>query len=214
MVVVDPTNFEPPQTEGNDSNRELVLDPNIDNTVEEIKLSQTDGQDPVPETAKKSVETNPGTPSGGEGQDPGPQNRTHPKNANPARKEKNDNQEPKKLLLDFPPTQSNSTATTGRQLLIHRVPMEFQVPPNSLECPRTFEFINDALVRLGINLHRGALVNATPLSQVACNQTRMVIVLTFDSEETRNRVLKAARDLDRAFPIDGQEKLYFTEIPR
>ena len=46
----------------------------------------------------------------------------------------------------------------------------------------------------------------------------MPIILTFDSQVTRNRVLDAARKMGRkgpgAFPIDGQENLYFTELPR
>ena len=75
-----------------------------------------------------------------------------------------------------------------------------------------------ALMNLDIEMEEGALIGATPRGQVANNQSRMPIILSFASPVTRNRVLNAAKKKGRkgpgAFPINGQENLYFSEMPR
>ena len=60
-------------------------------------------------------------------------------------------------------------------------------------------------MNLEIDLCQGTLIGATPMGQQAKIMSREPIILSFDSQETRNRVLKAAAEKGRKgagiFPI-------------
>ena len=70
-------------------------------------------------------------------------------------------------------------------------------------------------MNLGIELRQGSLIGATPMDLQADNTTGEPIILSLDSQETRDRILKAAADKGLkgagSFPISGQEKLHFSE---
>ena len=83
-------------------------------------------------------------------------------------------------------------APPSNQANIHRVPIAFPRTLNSLEHPVTRRFIFDALMDLGVELHKESLVCATPMNHCAENNTLEPITLSFDSKETKEKVLKAA----------------------
>ena len=68
---------------------------------------------------------------------------------------------------------------------------------------------------LDVELHQGSLIGATPMGSLAANNTLEPIILSFDTHETRNKVLKAAAKKEikgaGSFPKSGREKYYFTE---
>ena len=122
------------------------------------------------------------------------------------------------LTLESLQAQNNVQSTPDCQLILNRVPVEFPMGTDSLALPITRGLIHGALNNLGIDLRNGALIGATPLGQWTRNMTRMPIILSFDSPETRKEVLKAANKKNQkgpgAFPIWGVEKLYFTEVQK
>ena len=111
-----------------------------------------------------------------------------------ASNEYNSNQEEEKVMLELPTNRLQSPHQPSQQLLLHKVPIRFPVPSNLMESIETLIFINDALIILVGNLPSDALIDATPLNRVDSHQARTAVVLTFDTEKTRNRVLRAIRE--------------------
>ena len=71
-------------------------------------------------------------------------------------------------------------------------------------------------MNLGLELHEGALVGATPMNHLAKNDTLEPVTLSFDSKETKEKVLKAAEKKNRkgvgTFPTLGKLKYYFSDV--
>ena len=94
------------------------------------------------------------------------------------------------------------------------------MPGNLLESEDSLRFIIEALGSLVesngflINLPMGANVDATPLHRVMSYQARSVVILTFDTTETRDRVWKAARAVKPSTNFSGRMEYYFTEIAK
>ena len=134
--------------------------------------------------------------------------------------ENNNNQDEQKTTLQMPTSWRNITRTPSQQLLLHRVPITFPVPGNLLESEDSLRFIIEALGSLVesngflINLPMGANVDATPLHRVMSYQARSVVILTFDTTETRDRVWKAARAVKPSTNFSGRTEYYFTEIAK
>ena len=59
-----------------------------------------------------------------------------------------------------------------------------------------------------------ALVDATPLHRVNSYQARTAVILTFDAEQTRDRIMKAVREGSTSSSGSGGTSFYFTEIPK
>ena len=97
-------------------------------------------------------------------------------------------------MLELPTNRLQSQHQPSQQLLLHKVPIRFPVPSNLMESIETLIFINDALISLVGDLPSDALIDATPLNRVDSHQARTAVVLTFDNEQTRNRVLRAIRE--------------------
>ena len=97
-------------------------------------------------------------------------------------------------MLELPTNRLQSSHQPSQQLLQHKVPIRFPVPSNLMELIETLIFINDALISLIGDLLSDALIDATPLNRVDSHQARTAVVLTFDTEKTRNRVLRAIRE--------------------
>ena len=83
-----------------------------------------------------------------------------------------------------------------------------------MESIETLIFINDALIILVGNLPSDALIDATPLNRVDSHQARTAVVLTFDTEQTKNRVMRAIRERRANTAIPREVNFYFTEMPR
>ena len=96
-------------------------------------------------------------------------------------------------MLELPTNRPQSSHQPSQQLLLHKVPIRFPVPSNLMESVETLTFINDALISLMDDLPSDALIDASPLNRVSSHQARTAVILTFDTELTRNRVLKAER---------------------
>ena len=137
-----------------------------------------------------------------------------PKNEKQVVNENNNNQDKPKVLLEMPPQRVQSANPPSQQLLLHKVPVGFPVPNNLMESIETLIFINDALTSLISDLPGGALIDATPLNQVDSHHARTAVVLTFDNDQTKNRVLRAARERENDSKIPAEKKSYFTAMPR
>ena len=131
-----------------------------------------------------------------------------------ASNEYNNNQEEEKVMLELPTNRLQSPHQPSQQLLLHKVPIRFPVPSNLMESIETLIFINDALIILVGNLPSDALIDATPLNRVDSHQARTAVILTFDTELTRNRVLRAIRERRANSAIPGEANFYFTDMPR
>ena len=114
----------------------------------------------------------------------------------------------------MPTNRPQSSNLPSQQLLLHKVPIRFPVPSNLMESMETLMFINDALISLIGDLPSDALIDATPLNQVDSHHARTAVVLTFDTEQTRNRVLRTARERKTDNTIPKEKNFYFTEMPR
>merc|ERR1712086_1194289 len=75
-------------------------------------------------------------------------------------------------------------------------------------------FINDALISLIIDLPSNAVIDATPLNQVDSTHARTAVVITFDSVQTRDRILRKAQEREADNSIPKAQKYYFTEMPK
>merc|ERR1712086_717084 len=75
-------------------------------------------------------------------------------------------------------------------------------------------FINDALISLIIDLPPGAVIDATPLNRVDSTHARTAVVITFDSVQTRDLILRKAKEREADNSIPKAQKYYFTEIPK
>ena len=117
-------------------------------------------------------------------------------------------------MLELPTNRPQSSNLPSQQLLLHKVPIRFPVPSNLMESMETLMFINDALISLIGDLPSDALIDATPLNRVDSHQARTAVVLTFDTEKTRNRVLRAIRERRANTAIPREVNFYFTEMPR
>ena len=117
-------------------------------------------------------------------------------------------------MLELPTNRLQSSHQPSQQLLQHKVPIRFPVPSNLMELIETLIFINDALISLIGNLLSDALIDATPLNRVDSHQARTAVILTFDTELTRNRVLRAIRERRANNAIPREVNFYFTEMPR
>ena len=100
-------------------------------------------------------------------------------------KENNNNQEEEKATLKLPTNRQLPSQTPRKQLLLHRVPISFQVPSNLMESMDSPMFIQEALLSLVEDLPGDALVDATPLHRVNSYQAKTAVILTFDAEQTR-----------------------------
>ena len=128
--------------------------------------------------------------------------------------ENNNNQEKEKVMLELPTNRPQSSHLPSQQLLLHKVPIRFPVPSNLMESMETLIFINVALISIIGDVPSDALIDATPLNQVDGHQARTAVVLTFDTELTRNRVLRATRERRANNTIPKEVNFYFTEMPR
>ena len=209
----------------------LELNPGQD-TVQSESNPGLQGQDQVQVEQTYSNDENPGQDhvaskdvQEDKEKDPEPTSNTDPVVTTPEilvptapNQEQNNNQDKHLLTLESLQAQNNVQSTPDCQLVLNRVPVEFPMGPDSLALPITRGLIHDALNNLGLNLQNGALIGANPLGQWAKNMTRMPIILSFDSPETRKEVLKAGNKKNQkgpgAFPIFGEEKLYFTEMKK
>ena len=117
-------------------------------------------------------------------------------------------------MLELPTNRLQSLHQPSKQLLLHKVPIRFPVPSNLMESIETLMFINDALISLVDDLPSDALIDATPLNRVDSHQARTAVVLTFDTEQTRNRVLRAIRERRANTAILREANFYFTDMPR
>ena len=111
----------------------------------------------------------------------------------------------------------NSTSVPlSQRIILHGVPTSFPGSPNSLDHPATRRFIFEALQDLGVELHKGALIGATPKLQVAENNALEPITIYLDSRETKEKILKAVEKKCKkgasSIPTLSKSKYYFTHI--
>ena len=128
--------------------------------------------------------------------------------------ENNNNKEKSKVMLEMPTNRSQSANPPGQQIVLHKVPIRFPVPGNLMESMETLMFINEALISLFSDLPSDAVIDDTPLNRVDSHHARTPVVITFDSELTRNQILKKAREREADHSIPKENKFYFTEMPR
>ena len=83
-----------------------------------------------------------------------------------------------------------------------------------MESMDSLMFIQEALLSLVEDLPGDALVDATPLHQVNSYQAKTTVILTFDAEQTRDRIMKAVREGSTSSTGSGGTSFYFTEIPK
>ena len=129
-------------------------------------------------------------------------------------KENNNNQEEEKAILELPTNRQLPSQTPRKQLLLHQVPISFPVPSNLMESMDSLMFIQEALLSLVEDLPGDALVDAAPLHRVNSYQDRTAVILTFDAEQTRDRIMKAVREGSTSSSGSGGTRYYFTEVPK
>ena len=117
-------------------------------------------------------------------------------------------------MLELPTNRLQSSHQPSQQLLLHKVPIRFPVPSNLMESIETLIFINNVLISLIGDLPSDALIDATPLNRVDSHQARTAVALTFDTELTRNWVLRVIRERRANNAIPREVNFYFTEMPR
>ena len=118
--------------------------------------------------------------------------------------ENNNNQVVEKVMLELQTNRPQTSRQPSQQLLLHQVPIRFPVPSNLMESVDSLMFINDALISLIDDLPSDVLIDASPLHRVSSQQARAAVVLTFNTEQMRNWVLKAFREHRANNSITGE----------
>lgn len=120
---------------------------------------------------------------------------TNAQNPHEEEGEHNNNKEKPKIFLELPTNRLASANTANRQLILHQVPVSFPIASNLMESMGSLIFIQDALLSITApgDLPGDVVTDATPLNRVESHQNRTAIILTLDSEQRRDEILRKAR---------------------
>ena len=80
-----------------------------------------------------------------------------------------------------------------------------------MESVDSLMYIHDALSNLIGNLPSDVLIDAHPLHQVSSQQARAAVILTFNTKQVRDQVMKAYRENTAT---KSKTQFYFTELPK
>ena len=184
----------------------ITVNPNIieePNTVEESAQSETEqvevADDPSP--AEESREESPKTDT----------LNNVPAEADDAAPENNNNNKKRDLVTKIMSTHRHrSTHPPNQQLILNGVPVAF--PGNLMEQSEALRFIYRALTSYINELSTEAVIDIALLNPVNSSQGRASVVITFDTIQTRDRVLREGNEYVARFP--NSKRYYFNEIPR
>ena len=152
----------------------------------------------------------------GAANDQSPQDEGEVNDQNPqdGEEEHNNNKEKPRVFLTLPTNRQAVANTANRQVLLHQVPVSFPVASNLMESMGPLTFINNALLSLTApgELPSDVVADATPLNRVESHQNRTTVILTLDSEQRRDQILRRARKryADTTIPHGKRYEYYFT----